>query len=67
MSKEEDNLLIEQIEAAADKAKEETSTDANLDGLAAYINSHFPHRSEAEILELLKSAWRRRGLFWDGM
>lgn len=67
MSKDEDKLLIEQIEAAADQAQNEKRTDANLDGMAAYISSQFQHRSQVEIVDLLKSAWRRRGLFWDGM
>ena len=67
MSKDEDKLLIEQIEAGAELAKDTNRTDADLDGMAAMFSSQFSHRSEGEILELLKSAWRRQGLFWAGM
>lgn len=67
MSKDEDKLLVEQIEGAADEVARTKATNADLDGMAAAYNSHFPHRSQAEIFELLKSAWRRRGLSWDGM
>ncbi len=64
MTEAEDNLLMDQINGAANTAQKEGTSNADLGAMAAALHSHFPHRSETEILDKLKAAWRVRDLFW---
>ncbi|NLS07848.1 hypothetical protein HGP14_31945 [Rhizobium sp. P32RR-XVIII] len=64
MSENEDALLADQINGAADKAKAEEINNVDILAMAAVLHTQFPHRTEAEILEKMKDAWRARKLYW---
>ncbi len=65
MSKEEDDHLMREINALAERAEQNKPRLANIGALATMLHGHFPHRSKEEIEEQMHGVWRARGLFWE--
>jgi hypothetical protein len=61
---EDDQLLMDEINAQADRADRNRTQQMDLRALAMELNHHFNHRTEEDILEQLKTVFRSRGLFW---
>lgn len=63
---EDDELLMTEINAQADRAERDRAQLVDLPALAAVLAAHFEHRSEEDILDQLKTVFRARELFWRG-
>ena len=62
---EDDRLLMEEINAQADRAERNRHQFMDLRAVAVMLNGHFDHRDEEDILEQLRTVFRARGLFWN--
>ncbi len=60
----DDELLMEEINAQADRAERNREQFMDLRALAITLHSHFDHREEEDILEQLRTVFRARDLFW---
>ncbi|MEQ1407759.1 hypothetical protein ABK249_22830 [Neorhizobium sp. Rsf11] len=62
----EDDLLMREINAFADRAEENKFSHADIKAIAMTLSAHFTHRTVDEIEAKLKDVWRSRDLYWMG-
>ena len=61
---DDDNELMAEIAAQADRAEANKPREMDLRALATNLGQRFTHRTVDDIQEQLVTVWRARGLFW---
>nr|WP_250809326.1 hypothetical protein [Neorhizobium tomejilense] len=66
MSKTDDDLLMREINAFADRAEQNKFSHSDMKAIALTLGAHFSDQSAEEIERKLEDIFRSRNLHWMG-